>query len=179
VTGVEERAIPLNNASGRTQPMLRFPRSSWQGGVHPASTLARYDKPLPRNPDFTREWVRTRTKYICDWCGAPNHDIERCYLRDPENLKKYPIRSWVNGQPPENFMRRYNQQARTLNREKLAISLLPTTPISDAVTTDSLTSSNQISSTTMEETLDSKPTYNYVFKGLSWRWLFTPVNRKS
>jgi hypothetical protein len=33
--------------------------------------------------------------------------MERCYSRDPANLKKYPNRQWVNGEPPESIKRRY------------------------------------------------------------------------
>jgi hypothetical protein len=43
----------------------------------------------------------------CDWCGAPNHDMYRCFAKDPENLFKYPHSHWINGQPPENMRRKY------------------------------------------------------------------------
>ena len=33
--------------------------------------------------------------------------MERCYSKDPENLKKFPSGAWVNGAPPDYITKRY------------------------------------------------------------------------
>jgi hypothetical protein len=46
----------------------------------------------------------------CEWCGAALHDMDRCYSKDPENLKKFPTHNWPNGVPPESILRKYHKE---------------------------------------------------------------------
>ena len=43
----------------------------------------------------------------CDWCRAPSHDSDRCWSKDPKNLKKYPSPYWTSEIPPPIISRKY------------------------------------------------------------------------
>jgi hypothetical protein len=43
----------------------------------------------------------------CGWCKAPSHDSDRCWSKDPANLKLYPSPSWFGGIPPRYILEKY------------------------------------------------------------------------
>jgi hypothetical protein len=45
----------------------------------------------------------------CEWCGAPHHDIDHCFSRDITNIRKYPSPKWINGEPPQFILKKYNK----------------------------------------------------------------------
>jgi hypothetical protein len=74
----------------------RPPPSSHHLGMSASTQQGRGQRPKRRGP--------------CDWCGAPGHDMDRCYSKDPENLKKFPASNWINGVPPNYISKKYSKE---------------------------------------------------------------------
>jgi hypothetical protein len=120
--------------------------------------------------------VCTRTKHQQAISQVWTMRLDRCYSRDPENVKKYPQRHWVNGVPPDSVTRRYGKKysqngARNLRKsdynsvkqasappvthQSANVAWTPT-PIYSAVPGGASTSSAQNPSIPKEESLVAK-----------------------
>jgi hypothetical protein len=51
--------------------------------------------------------TQLQPKRQCLWCTGIGHSSERCYARDPANLKLFPNKNWTNGEVPNYFKIRF------------------------------------------------------------------------
>jgi hypothetical protein len=69
---------------------------------HHLGMSASYQQGQGKNPS-----AYNKPAVTCEWCGAPHHDMEKCYSRDTTNIRKYPSPNWINGEPPEFILKKY------------------------------------------------------------------------
>jgi hypothetical protein len=63
--------------------------------------------------------TQLQPKRQCLWCTGIGHSSERCYARDPANLKLFPNKNWLNGEVPNYFELRFNKKLTQKEAQKM------------------------------------------------------------
>jgi hypothetical protein len=78
---------------------------------------------IARSPTTRKDSVVSiQLQKPCLWCTGIAHSSDKCYAKDPANLKLFPNHRWPNGEAPNYFKLRFNkkftqEEAQKMNKE--------------------------------------------------------------
>jgi hypothetical protein len=81
---------------------------------------------IARSPTTRKDSVVSiQLQRPCLWCTGIAHSSDKCYARDPANLKLFPNKNWPSGEVPNYFKLRFNKKFTQEEAQKMVRELSP------------------------------------------------------